>query len=143
MTTWPESIRATWDDLRGWPAVLLVAWLAGWLSMPFINRVWGETGLYPAISLSVLLQASLTLHLLARTQGVRRTVVTAGIVLVLAWGLEAVGSATGFPFGAYHYTNRLRPQVAHVPLLIPVAWLMMPGRFWFPRFFSDCHLTLT
>jgi putative membrane protein len=38
---------------------------------------------------------------------------------------EAVGTATGFPFGRYDYTDRLGVRVADVPLLIPLAWTMM------------------
>ena len=88
--------------------------------MPITNRVWGEKALYPTISSSVLLQTGVVLSLLIRAQGASRTALTAGIVCILSWALEAVG-ATGFPFGAYHYTDRLQPQVAHVPLLIPAA----------------------
>ena len=48
---------------------------------------------------------------------------------MIGWTAEAIGSKTGFPFGAYHYTDRLQPQLLGVPLLIPLAWLMMlPAR---------------
>lgn len=61
----------------------------------------------------------------ARARGPR-----AGIALVLLAGgvgftAEAVGVATGFPFGRYHYTGRLGPQLLGVPVLVPVAWVMM------------------
>ena len=49
---------------------------------------------------------------------------------MVAWTSEAVGSKTGFPFGAYHYTDRLQPQLLGVPLLIPLAWLMMLPPAW-------------
>lgn len=127
---WREAIRATWDDLRGWPAVLLVAWLAMMLSMPMTNQLWGEGALYPSITLTVVLQAGVVVLLLARGQVIPRTGLTVATVFILSWALEAVGSATGFPFGAYHYTDRLRPQVARVPLLIPLAWMMMLPPAW-------------
>lgn len=38
---------------------------------------------------------------------------------------EAVGVATGVPFGRYHYTGYLGPQVLGVPLAVPLAWTMM------------------
>ncbi len=39
---------------------------------------------------------------------------------------ECVGVATGWVYGAYHYTNKLGPKfLGLVPLLIPVAWYMM------------------
>ncbi len=50
-------------------------------------------------------------------------------VLVGAGGLglvaEAVGVRTGFPFGDYAYTGTLGPEVADVPVLVPLAWVMM------------------
>lgn len=49
--------------------------------------------------------------------------------LVIAVGLgltvEAVGRSTGFPFGAYDYTDSLGMKVLGVPLVIPLAWAMM------------------
>jgi len=38
---------------------------------------------------------------------------------------EAVGVATGVPFGSYRYTASLGWQVAGVPLVVPLAWTMM------------------
>ena len=52
--------------------------------------------------------------------------------LVLAWGCaigaaaELVGTQTGFPFGAYTYTDYLGPKIAgHVPYFIPPSWYAM------------------
>ena len=48
-------------------------------------------------------------------------------VLVTAGGglvAEAVGTATGFPFGAYEYADSLGPGLLGVPLVIPLAWAM-------------------
>jgi putative membrane protein len=47
------------------------------------------------------------------------------IVGTLGWLAEAVGVATGFPFGAYAYADTLGVQVADVPLLVPLAWFML------------------
>jgi uncharacterized membrane protein len=44
------------------------------------------------------------------------------IVLVAALAIETLGTLTGFPFGAYHYTNRFGPLIGVVPLTIPLAW---------------------
>ncbi len=44
----------------------------------------------------------------------------------LSLGAELLGTATGFPFGVYRYTELLGPRVAGlVPLLIPFSWFMM------------------
>jgi uncharacterized membrane protein len=38
---------------------------------------------------------------------------------------EAMGVATGVPFGRYAYAGTLGPQVLGVPVLVPLAWTMM------------------
>ncbi|MCU0301631.1 MAG: carotenoid biosynthesis protein [Candidatus Nanopelagicales bacterium] len=42
----------------------------------------------------------------------------------IGFAVEALGTATGFPFGEYRYGERLGPMLADVPLLIPLAWCM-------------------
>jgi uncharacterized membrane protein len=45
---------------------------------------------------------------------------TAGI----GFAAEAVGTATGFPFGSYTYAlDRLGPHALDVPLVVPLAWV--------------------
>jgi len=39
--------------------------------------------------------------------------------------IERVGTRTGLPFGRYAYTDALQPQVAHVPVIVPLAWFGM------------------
>jgi putative membrane protein len=50
-------------------------------------------------------------------------------VLVGAGGIgllaEAVGTRTGVPFGAYRYGDSLGPSLLGVPLLVPLAWIML------------------
>ena len=48
------------------------------------------------------------------------TAVSAGFGLLA----EAVGTATGFPFGSYDYTDSLGGKLIGVPLVIPLAWAM-------------------
>jgi bisanhydrobacterioruberin hydratase len=48
------------------------------------------------------------------------------LILFLSWLVEHVGATTGFPFGAYAYTDVLQPQIfGVVPLAIPFAWLLI------------------
>ena len=49
------------------------------------------------------------------------------LVTAAAIGLaaEAVGVATGVPFGRYAYAGTLGPQLLGVPVLVPLAWTMM------------------
>ncbi|MET0134552.1 MAG: carotenoid biosynthesis protein [Kibdelosporangium sp.] len=50
------------------------------------------------------------------------------LVLVAGGGgllAETVGVHTGFPFGTYAYTGTLGADVLGVPLVVPLAWIMM------------------
>jgi putative membrane protein len=64
------------------------------------------------------------------TRGVR----TAGALVLTATGggfaIEALGVATGFPFGSYDYSGELGPKLAGVPLIIPLAWTWMAWPAW-------------
>ncbi|MDO3637883.1 carotenoid biosynthesis protein [Mycolicibacterium arseniciresistens] len=55
--------------------------------------------------------------------------VGAAVLIAVAGGggllAEAVGVATGLPFGPYAYTGTLGAEVLGVPLVVPMAWVMM------------------
>jgi uncharacterized membrane protein len=59
---------------------------------------------------------------------------TAAVLLAAGGGgglvAEAVGVATGVPFGRYDYAGTLGPTVLGVPLVIPLAWIMMAWPAW-------------
>ncbi len=59
------------------------------------------------------------------TLGWRRALVFFGLAFVIGLTFEAVGVATGWVYGGYHYGPRLGPQLFHVPVLIPLAWFMV------------------
>lgn len=117
-------------DLKIIPIILIIIWLIFLLFMPFIQRSLGVNAFSKSISISVMLQAWIVLYLLLQAKGVKQTLVIASIIIVISWAIEALGAATGFPFGQYNYTERLQPQLAGVPLLIPFAWLMMLPPSW-------------
>jgi uncharacterized membrane protein len=58
----------------------------------------------------------------------------AGALLLTAtlggFAVEAIGVATGFPFGTYEYSGRLGPRLLDVPLIIPLAWTWMAWPAW-------------
>jgi uncharacterized membrane protein len=72
----------------------------------------------------VLMAATAALHATS-VGGWRFGVGMVGIVAVLTWIAEAVGIATGFPFGEYAYTGSLGPELAGVSLLVLLAWLTL------------------
>jgi len=48
------------------------------------------------------------------------------VIALFAYGVEALGVATGFPFGSYRYTDVLSPQLpGGVPLAVVFAWLVI------------------
>ncbi|OAN42500.1 carotenoid biosynthesis protein [Mycolicibacterium iranicum] len=61
----------------------------------------------------------------ARLHGVTGAALLVGIAGGGGLFAEAVGVATGFPFGGYSYTGTLGPEVLGVPLVVPLAWVMM------------------
>ncbi len=64
-----------------------------------------------------------TSHALSR-RGARWT--AAYLLVTVGTGLaaEAVGTATGVPFGAYSYAGSLGPRLLAVPVVVPLAWAM-------------------
>lgn len=64
------------------------------------------------------------------SRGPRWTVLCYLGVVAGSAAVEIVGVATGWPFGDYRYTGTLGPQLAGVPLLVPLAWCMMAYPAW-------------
>ena len=64
------------------------------------------------------------------SRGTRTGLGVLGVVAVTAVVFEAVGLATGFPYGRYTYADTLGPTLLGVPFLVPLAWLMMAWPSW-------------
>ena len=64
------------------------------------------------------------------TRGVRVAAALVGTATLGGFAVEAVGVATGFPFGTYDYSGQLGPKVLGVPLIIPLAWTWMAWPAW-------------
>ncbi len=103
-----------------WPALTAVAWVLAQIAYPLTE---GTARDRVTILVVVLSAATALLH----AHAVRGIGYAAGFLLIVAGlGLlaETVGTATGFPFGCYDYAHgRLGPELAGVPLLIPLAWV--------------------
>ena len=109
---------------------LLLAWVAVMIALPIIDWIGGESATVMVISAGVLCQFWAVMSVVVRAWGWRRTGIVAVSVALMAWALEFLGSHTGFLFGAYAYTDKLQPQLGGVPLLIPLAWMMMLPPAW-------------
>ena len=103
------------------PVTLAAAAVLTQVAYPLLDGV----ALRAATILGVLLFAAASVGHAAAVYGPR----PAGVLVVAAAGIgllaEAVGVATGMPFGRYAYSGTLGPQVLGVPLLVPLAWTMM------------------
>lgn len=76
--------------------------------------------------LNVLSGVGCALTLMAYREGWRAALTLLGLCMVLAGGMELLGTTTGIPFGAYSYTDLMGPKfLGHVPYLIPPSWMMM------------------
>lgn len=106
------------------------AWMLFTISLPIVDFLTSGRLFAWLSTLSVLLQLSAVLYLLGRAGRLRQLVEVVGAVVPLAWAAEWLGTATGFPFGAYAYSGALQPQLLGVPALIPLAWLMMLPPAW-------------
>ncbi len=110
--------------------LLLGGWLLSMMALPIALGLFGAAVL-PGINwISVMLLAAYMVAIMVQAWGLGQTLKALAVILVLTWGLEFVGSQTGLPFGYYHYTAALQPQIGHVPILIPFAWLMMMPAAW-------------
>jgi putative membrane protein len=124
------NVLASWSDLSWAVRIALLVWVGATISQPIVQWVWGERAIRWGATATVALQAAAVIASLQAAWGWGWTIAVALIVMALGWAVEYLGSHTGVPFGRYHYTPRLQPQLGHVPLLIPVAWLMMLPASW-------------
>jgi uncharacterized membrane protein len=110
---------------RGAAAVLPWA-LAGLLVLVAIAYPLTDGGARTTVSWTiVLLGATLSVGSAAASRGTRAGAAVLGVTAATAVAFEAVGLATGYPYGEYTYSDDLGPTLFGVPFLVPRAWLMM------------------
>lgn len=127
-----SAILASSKSLRTTPHVLafIGVWVFAMIAQPILRWLYGESVVSLGVSIAVLLQVAVVGAVVLSRWGARRTGLTFAAVMALTWGVEFVGSRTGFPFGSYRYTDALQPQIGGVPAIIPLAWLMMLPPAW-------------
>jgi putative membrane protein len=74
--------------------------------------------------LTVAVFAAATLSHAAVHRGLRWAGAYLAVTAVVGLLAEAVGTATGVPFGAYDYAGSLGAKLLGVPVVIPLAWAM-------------------
>jgi uncharacterized membrane protein len=80
--------------------------------------------------LIVLLGYLLSVSHALLTRGARAAAALVATATLGGFAVEAVGVATGFPFGTYDYSGQLGPKLLGVPLIIPLAWTWMAWPAW-------------
>ena len=80
--------------------------------------------------LTVLLGCLLSMSHALLTRGTRAAGALVATAALGGFAVEAVGVATGFPFGTYDYSGQLGPKLLGVPLIIPLAWTWMAWPAW-------------
>jgi putative membrane protein len=108
---------------------LLGFWILVMIMVPVVRWTLGSGAEKIGITAGVFAQVAAVVAALASGTGLW-VIVAVVAVPVFGWASEVLGSRSGFPFGPYHYTDVLQPQVSHVPVLIPLAWLMMMPPAW-------------
>lgn len=129
----PDGLRQIAASIprRDYPVyALVVIWVLTMISLPIVRWTLGDDALPAGITVGVAMQIAAVLVTLGARWGVARTLLVTAIVAISAWAFEYVGHTTDFPFGAYDYTERLQPQIGDVPVLIPLAWMMMLPPAW-------------
>jgi putative membrane protein len=111
-------------DLRSWSGLVTIVGVQ--ITYPLVS---GSTRA-ALVVVTVLLGWAVSVGHARRTRGWR---FAAMLLLVTTGGglaVEAVGVATGFPFGRYGYGDALGPMLYGVPVIIPLAWTWMAWPAW-------------
>ena len=105
--------------------------LAGLLVLAAIAYPLTHGGARDAVTWTiVLLGAAVSVTHAGISRGWRTGVGVLLLVAGTAVVVEAIGLATGFPYGEYRYGDVLGPRLLGVPFLVPLAWLMMAWPSW-------------
>ena len=110
--------------------VSFALWIASMIATPLLISAWGMSAFPGMTSLVVVFQLCATILVVNLAWSANRIIRAAMIIFATTWLLEYIGSHYGMLFGKYSYTSQLFPQVYDVPLLIPMAWVMMLFSAW-------------
>jgi len=110
--------------------LLMANWVVIMILLPIILWVSGPEKLIYVIIAAVLAQFLVVISILVTSFPLYELAKMIAMIVFLAWVFEVIGSKTGIPFGDYHYTDKLNFQLLDVPILIPLAWLMMLPPSW-------------
>lgn len=107
--------------LRRLSAVLAGLVVLAQITYPLLD---GEPLRFVTIATVLLFAAASTAHA-ASAGGLRWAVGLVAVAGGIGLLAEATGVRTGYPFGRYRYAGTLGPQLLDVPVIVPLAWVMM------------------
>jgi uncharacterized membrane protein len=112
--------------IRRWPWLLLAALVLLQIGYPLTDG----TVRARLVMATVVVGFVLSVGHAAATRGPRVAALLVVVTCLGGLGTEALGVATGLPFGPYDYGDALGPKVAGVPWVIPLAWTWMAWPAW-------------
>jgi uncharacterized membrane protein len=115
------STTDRWADRVG--AAAGVVTIAGMIATPLLPQRGSGRRLLSSVVVGGMFATS-TANAVKRW-GAGRASSAAAVTAVATGVVERVGTNTGLPFGQYGYTQALRPQIAQVPVIVPLAWFGM------------------
>lgn len=110
--------------------LILFVWVFTMILTPILLHQLGNSLFSTISTITVIIQFLASLLALTMIVHWKKGLAIVVISAIFTYSVELLGSKTGFPFGSYHYTDLLKPQLLDVPLLIPLAWLMMLPPAW-------------
>ncbi len=117
---------------------ILVAILIIMLPVGLLIMLSGWSQYLWTTNIFLLLQAIVTFIFLVNAAEQKSVLITAIVILVLAFIVELIGLKTGFPFGDYSYSKILAPSAFGVPLAISLSWFSVVVNSYFAaRFLVD------
>ncbi|MCP2015338.1 putative membrane protein [Deinococcus sp. HSC-46F16] len=130
------TLRTRWAALsaqmRPW-----MWWLVAYVALKIPVPLWPEG--FPVLGLLSTAALCVAGWLYAAERvGARRAWAMAALSFGVGWGVELLGSRTGFPFGIYSYGTAPPPTLLTVPLIVPLGWFALTlaatrlagGRAW-------------
>jgi putative membrane protein len=128
-----RGVADAWRRLGwAWPFWLAspALWLLVLIAIPVSTWTDGS-GAFPQLAtMGIMAHGFATLTSVASVWPISRLVTVGALIAAGAWVVEAVGTGTGYPFGAYHYAAVWQPQIGGVPGAVPLAWFAMLLPSW-------------
>lgn len=100
---------------------LVASAIAVQILYPLMPEAWRTQVTVLSVSLFFLASLADT----GRVHGLRGAITLAAVAGGGGLVAESVGVATGWPFGHYAYTGTLGTELVGVPVIVPMAWVMM------------------